>query len=38
MIPMFCAPDAVPRMTLTNPKVSTISMTRASVLEKFAAG
>ena len=38
MIPRFCAPDAVPRITLTNPNVSTISMKKASLLEKPAAG
>ena len=29
MTPRFCAPDAVPRMTLTRPNVSTNSMTKA---------
>ena len=29
MTPRFCAPDAVPRMTLTRPNVSTVSMTNA---------
>ena len=28
---MFCAPDAVPRITLMRPKVSTASIRNASV-------
>ena len=30
MTPTFCAPDAVPRMTLTNPRVRTASIRNAS--------
>src|SRR4029077_12465503 len=37
-IPMFCAPDAVPRMTLTSPRVSTVSIRNASPAEKPGAG
>ena len=36
--PMLCAPDAVPRITLTNPSVSTDSIRNASNEEYPAAG
>ena len=36
--PRFWAPDAVPRITLTRPNVSTVSIQNASPLEKCAAG
>ena len=38
MTPRFCAPDAVPRMTLTRPNVSTVSITNALTAVKPAAG
>jgi hypothetical protein len=36
--PMFCAPDAVPRITLTKPSVSTDSIKNASSEEEPNAG
>ena len=33
MTPTFCAPDAVPRMTLTRPKVKISSIQKARVGE-----
>ena len=36
MTPRFCAPDAVPRMTLTSPNVRTTSIQNASPFEKPA--
>ena len=32
-IPMFCAPDAVPRITLTNPNVKMNSIQNAAIAE-----
>ena len=33
MMPMFCAPDAVPRITLTNPNVRISSIQNAAPAE-----
>ena len=33
MMPTFCAPDAVPKMTLTNPMVRISSIQKAAMSE-----
>ena len=38
MIPRFCAPEAVPRITLTRPKVSSVSIASARQSEYPLAG